>query len=100
MYVFWSAVDWPLLCCKFAWANCCADSLSAVNSCLYFVYLNCADGCAIVLSNLHPALREFVRLCFNSNIYYVVHGFLLFNFEFVNTIIWVILSCVVFWLAN
>jgi len=64
------------------------------------VYLRCADGCAIVLGNLHPALRGFVRLCFNSTIYYVVHCFLLCNVEIINTITlgYFILCCI--WLAN
>jgi len=64
------------------------------------VYLRCANGCVIVLGNLHPALRGFVRLCFNSTSHYFVHCFLLFHVEIVNTITLVTLFCVVFWLAN
>jgi len=53
---------------------------------VYFVYLRWANGCVIVLGNLHPALRGFVRLCFNSTIHYFVHCFLLFHVGIVNTI--------------
>ena len=60
------------------------------------MYLRCADGCAIVLGNLRPALGGLVRLCFNSTIYYVVHGFLLFYVKIVNTITlgYFILCCI------
>jgi len=71
-----------------------------VNCCVYFEYLRCADECAIVLSNLHLALRGFVRLCFDSTVHYYVHCFLLFRVKIVNTITLVILFCVVIWLAN
>jgi len=64
------------------------------------VYLRCADGCAIVLGNLHPALRGFVRLCFSSTICYVVHFFYYSMLKLIIQLLWVILSCVVFWLAN
>ena len=73
---------------------------SAVDFCVYFVNVRCADEYVIVLGNLRSAVCVFVRLCFDSTIHYFTHCFLLFHVGIVNTIILVILFCLVFWLAN
>ena len=59
-----------------------------------------ANGYRIVLSNLLPALRGFMRLCFYSNVYCFVHCSQLLYVQTVNTITlcYVIVCCT--WLAN
>jgi len=97
---FWSAVGWAFCVVSLHGPTVVLAVWSAVDFCVYFVNLRCADGYVIVLGNLHSAVCGFVRLCFDSTIPYFAHCFLLFHVEIVNTITLVILVCVVFWLAN
>ena len=64
---------------------------------VYVVYLCCANGWAIVLSNLYLALRGHARLYLSSTVYNFVHCLLLFNVKIVNTVIlgYVVLHCIV-----